>query len=62
MKTITEVRNAFWEAYPQFASQRRSKKRQNQYKTDIRVNFCGFVDCLQKNGQISESLAHRVTL
>jgi len=62
MKTQTEVRNAFWEAYPQFAAQRRSKKRQNDYSTDIRVSFCDFVDHIRNNGEISESLAYRVSL
>jgi hypothetical protein len=62
MKTQTEVRNAFWGAFPQFANQRRSRKRQNQYNTDIRCSFVDFVDSLRKDRQITESLANRVTL
>ena len=62
MKTQTEVRNAFWEAHQRFAAQRRSKKRQNDYNADIRTSFVDYVDYLQRDGQISESLAYRVTL
>jgi hypothetical protein len=62
MKTQTEVRNSFWESFPEFKSERRSKKRQNDYKTDIRVSFCDHVENLRRNGEITESLAQRVTL
>ena len=62
MKTITEVRNAFWEAHPQFASERRSKKRQNDYRVDIRVSFCEYLDVLERNQIISEKLADKATL
>jgi hypothetical protein len=62
MKTQKEVRNAFWEAFPQFAKERRSRKRQNDYYTDIRCSFVDFVDQLRKDNQISEPLANRVTL
>lgn len=62
MKTQTQVRNAFWQSFPQYAKDRRSKKRQNDYKTDIRCTFCDFVERLRKDGVISEKLAYRVTL
>ena len=62
MKTQKQVRNAFWNAHPQFTSERRSRKTQNDYYTDIRVSFTDFVDYLCKDGQISEALAHKVTL
>lgn len=62
MKTQTEVRNAFWESHPQFAAIRRTKKRQNDYPTDVRVAFVDFVDSLSKDGSISPKLAHNVTL
>jgi len=62
MKTITEVRKAFWEAHPEFEEDYRVKKRQNDYKTDIRVSFVDYVDHLNKAGEISEKLARRVTL
>lgn len=62
MKTQKEVRSAFWESFPEFRSEYRKTYRQNQYRTDIRVSFVDFVDSLQRSGQISESLAQRVTL
>jgi hypothetical protein len=66
MKTQTEVRENFWqmlkECQPELAAQRRSKKRQNDYKADIRMMFVDWVDNLHKDGQITDSLAQRVTL
>lgn len=62
MKTVTQVRKAFWENHPQFANDYRKAYTQNRYKTDIRCAFVDFVDYLQKDGQISENLARRVTL
>lgn len=62
MTTIKQVRESFWASFPEFAQEYRKTYRQNQYKTDIRVAFCDYVDYLQKSGEISESLAYRVTL
>lgn len=66
MKTQTQVRNAFWdylnEVAPDLAKDRRARKTQNDYQTDIRVSFVDYVDHLRRDGQISESLANRVTL
>lgn len=62
MTTIKQVRESFWALFPEFAQEYRKTYRQNQYKTDIRVAFCDYVDYLQKSGEISESLAYRVTL
>ena len=62
MKTITEVRRAFWDAHPQFKSEYRKTWKQNQYKADIRMAFVDYIDFLQKDGQITEKLAYRVTL
>lgn len=62
MKTITAVRTAFWEAFPQFKSEYRKRKRQNEYSTDIRCTFVDFVDSLHRDGQITDNLAQRVTL
>jgi len=62
MKTQIEIRNSFWESYPEFKTERRSRKRQNDYKTDIRVSFVDYVDSLQKSGVITEKLAFRATL
>ncbi|MEK6878212.1 MAG: hypothetical protein AABY22_01315 [Nanoarchaeota archaeon] len=62
MKTINEVRKAFWNSYPEFKSEYRKTFRQNQYKCDIRVSFIDFVDRLRKDNEITEKLAQRVTL
>jgi hypothetical protein len=56
------IRDGFWNAHPQFESERRSRKRQNDYRTDIRVSFVDYVDSLRRDGEISEALASRVTL
>lgn len=62
MKTISAVRAAFWNVHPQFSSEYRKTYRQNDYNATIRSAFVDFVDHLQKDGQISEKLAYRVTL
>jgi hypothetical protein len=62
LTTQKQVRESFWQAHPQFINERRSRKTQNDYRTDIRVSFTDHVDHLMKDGQISESLAYKVTL
>lgn len=62
MKTITQVRMAFWEAFPEFKSDYRKTWRQNQYNATIRTTFVNYVDSLRKDNSITESLANRVTL
>lgn len=62
MKTINEIRAAFWSAHPEFANEYRKTKRQNDYRADIRMAFVDYVDMLHRDGQISDSLAKRVTL
>jgi len=62
MKTITEIRESFWTLNHDFASHRRSKKRQNDYNATIRTAFCDYLDYLCKSRQISEKLAGRATL
>ena len=68
MRTIKDVRQGFWDCNPMawtremIEKARRSRKRQNDYPVDIRVAFVDYVDYLEKDGQISEALASRVTL
>jgi len=62
LKTITEVRKDFWESHSQFKSEFRTRKRQNDYSTDIQCTFVNYVDYLHRGGLISDSLAQRVTL
>ena len=53
--TFTAVRNLFFETYPQFQAERRTRKSQNQ-------SFVDFVDFLMKSGKISEKTADNITL
>jgi hypothetical protein len=62
MRTQTEVRNSFWDSFPEFAPERRTRKRQNDYRADIRMSFVDYVDGLARNGEITEKLASEVTL
>ena len=66
MKTQREIRNSFWEYIkeidPNLAMEFRRKKRQNEYKTDIRCFFVQYVDDLHRRRVISDKLANRVTL
>ena len=66
MKTQKEVRIAFWQSHPdldRIARNRRTRsKLQNSQNTDTRVAFCDYVESLARNGEISGTLAHRVTL
>jgi hypothetical protein len=64
--TQAQIRAAFWESHPHFDEQAREagirSKRQNEHCATVRCAFVDFVDSLEKNGDISETLAHRVTL
>ena len=62
MKTINEVRAAFWEDHGQFRHLYRKTWRQNQYNATVRAAFVDYVDSLHRDGQISDKLADRVTL
>ncbi len=62
MKTITAIRNAFWDVHTEFKSEFRKTYRQSQYRTDVRCAFVDYVDSLRKNDDISEKLAIRATL
>lgn len=62
--TQVQIRKAFWQAYPD--ADRRMitdyRGRGKMYKTDTRSLFVDFVDMLERDGQISQELAERVTL
>lgn len=62
MKTISDIRRQFWADHPQFKDEYRKTYRQNRYNTTIRCSFVDYVDYLERNGEISESLANRATL
>ena len=60
--TKKEVRQLFWESFPQFNNEYRTRKSQNDYSTDCRCAFVEFTDSLVKNGQISQKLSENCTL
>ena len=60
--TFSEVRNLFFAEFPQYQSERRARKRQNDYSCDCRCSFVVFVDYLLKGGLISEKAANNITL
>ena len=62
MKTISEVRAAFWAENPQYTGDYRVTYRQNDYHCDIRCAFVDWLDHVHRAGIISDSLADRVTL
>lgn len=57
--TQRQVRKAFWEAHPTAS---RLHGRDGDYLTGTRVLFVDFVNALNKDGNISDALANRVTL
>lgn len=57
--TQPQVRAAFWQGWPEGF---RRGKLHNEYNATVRSEFVEFVDMLEKDGQISEALAQRVTL
>lgn len=65
MKTISEVRRAFWSecGFNWVVESRIKHKRPGKdWRCDVRCAFVDYVDMLQKSGFISEALAQRVTL
>lgn len=58
--TQAQVRKAFWQGMPSGIKKRGAT--QNDYPAWLRMEWCEFVDILQKNGHISDDLADKVTL
>ena len=58
----SQLRTAFWRAFPQFATLKRSRKTQNDYPTDVRVTWCDFIEAARSNGEITDRVAERATL
>ena len=57
--TQKQLREAFWELYPE---SKRGSKKQNNYNATIRTMWVDFVDAMQKSGLITETLASKATL
>ena len=60
--TFKQVRDLFFENFPEFQSERRVRKHQNEYSCDCRCAFCDFTDSLHKDGQITDKQAFKITL
>lgn len=69
MTNQKQIRAAFWEAFPDLPRRRyryswnpRDKTAELVFPIDTRCAFVDYLDQLQRNGIISESLANRATL
>lgn len=60
--TFKQVRDLFFEEFPEFQHERRVRKPQSEYTTNCRVYWCDFVEMLRRNGDITESQANRIVL
>lgn len=60
--TQKAVRQLFWDTYPQFKSEFRTRKRQNDYSCEARCTFVEFTEFLFKDGQITEKQVNNYTL
>jgi hypothetical protein len=58
--TQKALRNEFWYQHPQF--KRVPGWKQNDYKTDVRVAWCEWIDDMYQSDQISKGLVERATL
>jgi len=60
------VRDAFWDAFPHHWENEKKRKSitkgHNAKTAECRQDFVDFIDQLERNGEISEALAQRVTL
>jgi hypothetical protein len=62
MKTVNQLRAAFWQLTPEFSQHYRKTWRQNRYNATIRSAWTCFVDAMHRDGNISDSLAKRAIL
>lgn len=60
--TFKQIRDLFFEEFPEFQRERKYRKSQNEYSTNCRVYWCDFVEMLRRNGDITESQANRIVL
>ena len=58
--TVKEIRDIFWEQHPQYKSEFRTRKRQKDYYTDIRLSFIDMTEHLRESGQITQKLADKI--
>lgn len=69
MTNQKQIRAAFWEAFPdlprrryRYSPNRSDKTAPLVFPIDTRCAFVDYIDQLQRDGVISESLANRATL
>ena len=65
LTTQGQVRRSFWDCtqYDEAEEKRLKRTREEKdYRADVRCAFVDYVDALCRSGEISEGLAHRVTL
>ena len=62
--TQKELRRAFWEQHPHLPRRKIKNYSGNgtMYPTDTRCAWVNWLDCMKKDGQISDSLAYRSKL
>jgi len=61
--SLTKLRDLFWQSLPSdLASQRRFRKRQNDYNATIRSAWVDFVDHQHRDGAITDNMADKATL
>jgi hypothetical protein len=69
MTNQTQIRAAFWQAFPELPRRRyryswsqSDKTAELVYPIDTRCAFVDFLDSLHRSGEITEALANRATL
>jgi len=60
--TFKQVRDSFFNDYPEFKSERRVRKHQNDYSCDCRTAFVDYVDMLSKDGKLTDNQTFNITL
>lgn len=59
IKSLRHLRDSFWESHHY---QRVPGKTQNDYPIDVRMAWCDYIECLYRDGEISDELAQDATL
>ena len=59
MKTLGALRDSFWENHHYV---KKPGKTQNDYPIDVRMAWCDYVECMHRDGEITDALAQRATL
>lgn len=60
--TIKQIRNMFFNEYPEFQRERRIGKKQEDYSCTCRCCFVDFVDSIHKRGMITDFQRFWITL